>query len=375
MITKGKINRVGEYLIGKNSAISENEANDVLKYFRLTHQHPMTLFRHTIDRKLKKHDITALVSQRLKRIPSIVKKLKIQKNMSLSRMQDIGGLRIVVNTIDEVDLIRAELKKTENHSNFKFTFVNEEDYIKTPPDSGYRSIHMIYKYDKGIDLNKQCRVEIQIRTKLQHSWATAVEVTGTYLNQPLKQGFGEDKYLSIFKKISKLFISLETKKIDYEFIQEVEQDIKKIELLQKLQSFNIVSKHLESNAKGKYVLLKMSFKKGDIEISQYSDAKFEQANKDYLDMELENRDNKTVEIVLISIQDIKKLQQSYPNYFMDTTDFIKNMKKLFKLVVENEKIQKMINSAKNKKLAEIMSKKITEKMFELFNGGKNNANK
>jgi ppGpp synthetase/RelA/SpoT-type nucleotidyltranferase len=378
MITKGKINRVGEYLIGKNHAISENEANDVLKYFRLIHQHPMILFRHTIDRKLKKHDIIALVSQRLKRIPSIVKKLKIQKNMKLSRMQDIGGLRIVVNTIKEVNLIRVEFKKTENHGNFKFTFINEDNYIKNPPESGYRSIHMIYKYDKSIKLDKQCRVEIQIRTKLQHSWATAVEVTGTYLNQPLKQGFGEDKYLNIFKKISKLFISLENRQIDYKFIKEVEQDIKKVELLQKLQNFSIVSRHLESNAKGKYVLLKMSFKESNIEISQYSSAKFEQANKDYLDMELDNRNNKTVEIVLISIQDIKKLRQSYPNYFMDTTEFIKNMNKLFKLVVENEKIQKIMDNIKDKKrrdLAETMSKNITEKMFELFDGRKNNAHK
>jgi ppGpp synthetase/RelA/SpoT-type nucleotidyltranferase len=284
MITKGKINRVGKYLIGKNSAISKTEANDVLKNFRLIHQHPMILFRNTIDRKLKKHSITALVSQRLKRIPSIIKKLEIQENMNLSRMQDIGGLRIVVKTIKEVNLIREELKKTEKHNNFKFTFAKEEDYIKNPPESGYRSIHMIYKYDKDIDLNKQCILEVQIRTQLQHSWATAVEVTGTYLNQSLKQGLGEEKYLNIFKKISKLFISLETKKINYEFIKEVKQDIEKVELLQKLKSFNIVSKHLESNAKGEYVLLKMNFKKEQIGITQYSSDKFEQANKDYLKM-------------------------------------------------------------------------------------------
>jgi hypothetical protein len=281
-------------------------------------------------------------------------------------MQDIGGLRIVVKTIKEVNLIREELKKTEKHNNFKFTFVNEKNYITDPPKSGYRSMHIVYKYDKGIDLNKQCRVEIQIRTQLQHSWATAVEVTGTYLNQPLKQGYGEDKYLSIFKKISKLFISLEAKKINYEFIKEVKQDIKKVELLQKLQSFNIVSRHLESNAKGEYVLLKMNLKKEQIEIAQYSIAKFEQANKDYLDMELKNRNNKTIEIVLISIQDIKKIQKYYPNYFMDTTEFIENINALFKSVLKYEKNQKIIDSTKNKKLAEIMSKNIFEKMLKFF---------
>jgi putative GTP pyrophosphokinase len=99
MLTKEKINQAGYYLIEKSRKLSESEANTILREFRFIHQHPMTLFRHTIDRKLKKHNIEALVSQRLKRIPSIIKKLKIHKKMNLSRMQDIGGLRIVVNDL------------------------------------------------------------------------------------------------------------------------------------------------------------------------------------------------------------------------------------------------------------------------------------
>jgi hypothetical protein len=78
---------------------------------------------------------------------------------------------------------------------------------------------MVYKYEKNIPSEKQCRVEIQIRTKLQHSWATAVEVMGTYLNQPLKQSLGDDEYLDIFKKISKLFIWLEEIGTDYALIK------------------------------------------------------------------------------------------------------------------------------------------------------------
>ncbi|SMN15684.1 RelA/SpoT domain protein [uncultured Candidatus Thioglobus sp.] len=371
MISKEKINQAGYYLIGKNSKLSKDESNSILEKFRSIHRHPMTLFRHTIERKLKKFNIKSpLVSQRLKRIPSIVKKLKIQKTMGLSRMQDIGGLRVVVNTIEEVNLIRDELKNVEKHRNFKFTFVNEKNYIEVILlESGYRSIHMIYKYDKGVVLEKQCRVEIQIRTKIQHSWATAVEVTGTYLNQPLKQSFGEQKYLDIFKNISKLFISLESKKIDYEFIKKIEKDVEEMQLLKKLQSFKIITNHLDKNAKGKYLLLKMNFKDNEIDIRQYSDARFEQANKDYLDMELDCLNNKAVEVVLLSIQDINKLKQSYPNYFMDTEEFIKNMNILFKLASQHESIEKTISSIKNKKSrkkAETMVKNITEKILKPF---------
>ncbi|SMN16065.1 hypothetical protein CRYPD_856 [uncultured Candidatus Thioglobus sp.] len=80
--------------------------------------------------------------------------------MQLARMQDIGGLRIVVDGVSEVNLIRDEIKKVESHSKFKFTFVNEKNYIKNPQKSGYRSIHMVYKYEKNIPSEKQCRVEI-----------------------------------------------------------------------------------------------------------------------------------------------------------------------------------------------------------------------
>lgn len=346
MITKEKINQAGYSLIGKSKKPSKSKSNIVLKDFRFIHQHPMTLFRHTIDRKLKKHNIDALVSQRLKRIPSIIKKLKIQKNMGLSRMQDIGGLRIVVNSIREVNLIRDELVKVETHRNFTFTFAKEKDYIKNPPNSGYRSVHMVYKYDKNIPLEKQCRVEIQIRTKIQHSWATAVEVTGTYLNQPLKQSFGEKKYLDVFKKISKLFISLEERNIDYELAKDVKKDINNIELIKKLEGFNIATYHIASNNQGKFLLLKMDFKSEVIEIHQYSQRKFAEANEDYLKMELGNLDNAAVEVVLVSIQDINKLRQSYPNYFMDTKDFIYNLTTIFKGL----EFKELSNSIKNKEI-------------------------
>ncbi len=361
MITKSKINQAGYCFIEKDNKLSRDEASIILQEFRAIHQHPMALFRHLIDRKLKNHKIDALVSQRLKRIPSIIKKLKIQKTMNLSRMQDIGGLRIVVNSINEVNLIRDSIKKAETHGSFKFSFANQKNYIETPPESGYRSIHMVYKYDKNIPIEKQCKVEIQIRTKLQHSWATAVEVTGTYLNQSLKQSFGDEKYLDIFKKISKLFISLERKDIgiDYKLANELKKDIENVQLLDKLQNFRIVTKHFSNNSTGQYLLLKMDFEQQEVEIAQYAKAKFEQANKDYLQMELEYWDNKVIEVVLLSIQDIKKLEQSYPNYFMDTAEFIKNLEKMFDLSEELENIQKILNNIDDKKF-----KKVTSKMFK-----------
>lgn len=364
-ISNKKIDKAGQRLINKKSSISKADAALVLQQFRLIHKHPMSLFRHMIERKLKKHDIEAIPVQRLKRVPSIVKKLEIQKNMKLSRMQDIGGLRIVLEDIREVNLIRDEIKKVENHKSFKFTCIDEDNYIKNPhpSGSGYRSIHMIYKYDKKVEKREQCKIELQIRTKLQHSWATAVEVVGTYLNQPLKQSFGKQEYLDVFKNVSKIFSDLEENIADYKFIEKIQQEIEDVKLLNILQNFKIVTKHFDNNKniKGQYVLLKMNFREKIVEIAQYSNARFEQANEDYIKMELEYLGNSKIEVVLLSIQDIKKLNQSYPNYFMDTTEFISNLNRLFNIV----KIKQTNSYLKDEKLREISEttfKDILEKM-------------
>ena len=68
-----------------------------------------------------------------------------------------------------------------------------------PRPSGYRGMHLIYSYranrKHALDgLN----VEIQIRTSLQHQWATAVETVGTFTGEALKSGGGEEDWLRFF---------------------------------------------------------------------------------------------------------------------------------------------------------------------------------
>ena len=60
-----------------------------------------------------------------------------------------------------------------------FSFVRSTDYIENPKSSGYRSIHYIYKYSSNIQDYDGLKIELQIRTRLQHSWAMAVE-TASY---------------------------------------------------------------------------------------------------------------------------------------------------------------------------------------------------
>ena len=202
-LTKGQINRVGKIL--KDDGVIDDKSKEVLKNFREIHQYPLHLFRNTIDRKLTKLAIrknSYLVSQRLKRISSIICKLKIQHSMELARMNDVAGLRVVVGSVKEVYSLREEFIKLASHGKFTFTLIGKgKDYISNPKDSGYMGIHLIYKYEKNIPKESQCLIEIQIRSKIQHSWATAVEVLGTYKKEALKQSIGEKKILELLKNI------------------------------------------------------------------------------------------------------------------------------------------------------------------------------
>ena len=61
-------------------------------------------------------------------------------------------------------------------------------------------MHLVYKY-----INPICPdydglfVELQIRTRLQHTWATAVETMGTYLEFSLKSSEGPEDWLNQLK--------------------------------------------------------------------------------------------------------------------------------------------------------------------------------
>jgi putative GTP pyrophosphokinase len=87
-------------------------------------------------------------------------------------MQDIGGLRIVLRELDYVYKMRDSILD----SKFLHKLIRQDDYIKNPKKSGYRSLHLVYKYKNKYRTDYDgLQVEIQLRTELQHIWATAVE--------------------------------------------------------------------------------------------------------------------------------------------------------------------------------------------------------
>ena len=159
----------------RDEAVSEEQllaAIDVVDRFRASHQLPLVKANNGLRSMLRSERCNVEVSQRLKRLPTIMEKLHRLPNLPLSSMQDIGGVRAILNSIDEIRRVEARAKRNRPP-------VGYSDYIGSPRLSGYRGVHVIVKYD-----NRQ--IEIQLRTQVMHAWAITVERVSSRLGKNLK---------------------------------------------------------------------------------------------------------------------------------------------------------------------------------------------
>ncbi len=110
------------------------------------------------------------VSGRVKTPKSILAKLK-RMNMNfdeIRNLSDIGGIRITCKYIQEVYEIFDLLKSRKDIEIFWI-----KDYIDNPKPSGYRSLHLITKYNaETIDGQIPINIEFQIRTLAMHLWGS-----------------------------------------------------------------------------------------------------------------------------------------------------------------------------------------------------------
>jgi putative GTP pyrophosphokinase len=96
--------------------------------------------------------------------------------MRLSQMEDIGGCRAVLDSLDEVYAVAGRIRRRWPHARVT-------DHIEEPKADGYRSLHIVERRDGRL-------IEVQPRTTLQHTWAEAIEIVGPRLGFDLKAGEG-----------------------------------------------------------------------------------------------------------------------------------------------------------------------------------------
>lgn len=117
------------------------------------------------------HSPIEFVTGRVKPIVSILDKAQ-RKKISLDKleteMQDIAGLRMMCQFVDDIPVVVNLLRNRKD-----FEIVEERDYISHKKESGYRSYHVVISYPvQTIHGEKKVLAEIQIRTLAMNFWAT-----------------------------------------------------------------------------------------------------------------------------------------------------------------------------------------------------------
>lgn len=331
--TRNQIIRAGKTIKNPNSTPQEKEfALKVIDNWREAHAYPLqVIYVHL--KNMAQSNQKIIVAQRLKRLESIIKKLEREHSMSLWTIQDLGGCRFIVDSIEDVYNYYDKYK----NSRIRHRYIKDYDYIDSPKKSGYRSLHVVYEFhsDRVDTYNKNMLIEIQFRTHLQHLWATAVETMGLFTKEAIKSGQGSDDVKRFFVLVSALFAIKErtsmvpnvTNDLN-EIISEVEDLNAKHNYLDFLSGIKVaVDKQYDNDPKGfaEYYILKLNYNSKQLTIRRYPSKLFGLATETYNSIEKE-KGEENIDAVLVRVDSFKMLKKAYPNYFSDIGEFIKIVK-------------------------------------------------
>lgn len=320
LVSRSRVRKAGQNV--KNNKATQEDYK-IISLWRSKHISIITAMVNAIKRKLNKNKSNGvIIARRLKRLSSIELKLKRFQDMQLDRMQDIAGVRIIFKELAQVEHFQKSMETTYLKGSRKFKLISTKDYINNPKNDGYRSIHQIFEYNDNV---KMC-LELQIRTKLQHYWATAVEVLDMKSRTKIKQGSGESWNREFFKLCSELFSLLENPNKENnkkDICQKIDKLDKEYNILQNLKALAVSNKNIENQANNKnyYFIVLLDFDKSTLRITGFKKRDFEEAKKLYDFYEEDLRD-KNSDVVLISLDEVKMLKKAFPNYYLDSNSFI-----------------------------------------------------
>ena len=186
----------------------------VLLDYRSAHQYPLRKANMGLRSMVSTEGCLVEITQRLKRIPTIIDKLQREPTIRLSTMQDVGGCRAVLSSIDEIRRVERRLKKNRPP-------VRVSDYIAEPRDSGHRGVHVIVEYDNRM-------IEVQLRTQVMHKWAITVERLSGRLGEDLKGGRGPQPVLDLLEAISEAMAIEEAGEVVGQVLSEEIRELRRI---------------------------------------------------------------------------------------------------------------------------------------------------
>lgn len=188
------------------------DARRAVEAYRSAHAAPMHAAYMGLRSCLSTEGLNADLSRRLKRLPTIEDKLRRLRGMDLSSMQDIGGCRAVLD--GQVGVARAVSRFCANSLRRNGQADKIRDYVSQPQASGYRAVHIYTRYHGR-------RIEVQLRTREQDSWAKIVEDLTSRTGIDIKNGDGPEDIHVLLRRLSELLSMTESLRPSGDELQDI----------------------------------------------------------------------------------------------------------------------------------------------------------
>jgi putative GTP pyrophosphokinase len=188
--SKSAVKRAGKLI---SEGVASEEDYSIVDQWRSSHGYVINTFKIFIKRKIAALSMNVEFAQRLKRRNTVFDKLA-RRNASgellisdVSAMHDFAGCRLIFDNLEDLRRFRSYMHSQTVMKNVSHVLrypPEKYDYIEHPKESGYRGIHDVYRHlPRGSERAEGKKpwdnllVEIQYRTRAQHAWATAVEIS------------------------------------------------------------------------------------------------------------------------------------------------------------------------------------------------------
>lgn len=334
MTTKSQINKLGKSLrktIRSGDSINQDDL-EKLQSYRTSFKDDIAPVFEEVARLSKRIRKDSLISLRIKRIESILSKIKREPTMSLGNMGDIAGCRVITHSKSALSLIRNQITELYEVTKIK-------DYVKDPKPDGYSGYHIYIKSP----LNEHKQVEIQLRLVKTHKWASLVEIIDIIYDLKLKEG---QKHPDLQNFL--YLLSLNKDELDKDEIAKILKIDSEYEIYKKLNQV-FIQNHIpirkswlqenDETSHSYFIIEVDKDKKSSIKASK----NYQEAEKEYFKMFLSNQ---TSNFVLIFIENpkFKEVCIAYASYMMIKHDYLDDWNYFAKKTLRSESKHGLIHS-------------------------------
>jgi len=185
--------------------------------------------------------------------------------------------------------------------------------------------------DKTREAYNGRRIELQIRTELQHAWATTVEAIGLFRGENLKGSIGNADWLRLFQLMSSEFAQMEMSPLgknmpgQAEHMEEIRELNTRLNSLFMLDSIQLgvsgTDRPIAQSYRPKHYIITYDSEDKTVTVRPHSDAANAVASYNEAESEINADDSGRKNIVLVEVDKIENLRLAYPNYFGDVRLF------------------------------------------------------